>query len=663
MQPNEASAPASTWSTRLNYLLLGVVATGSALAISELMAGLFRTAPSLVLTIGQRFIDITPSWLEDWAISTFGTNDKAVLIGGIVVVALIIGGLLGLLARHRPGIASAGFIPFGLVGYFVGITDPQAGVGLTIVTAALATSTGISTLRGLKRLLEAAPAPDSDRSLTPRRAFLAASAGAVVLAAAEVALGRYFKGRSRMALSGRESVVLPTPVESPATTISATTLPSSTTMAPTTVPSSETVPAETTDQAAAAETTIPAETTTTQTTTPETATTQAATTETTAAAETTTTQATASETTTTQAATTETTAAAETTTTQATASETTTTQAAAAETTTTVPETTTTQATVPETTTTVPETTTTVAAQTTDPSDIAGLSTWVTPNSEFYVIDTALSIPQVDLETWRLSFTGEVRNPFSISYEELLAMPMVERYVTLCCVSNPVGGGLVGNAKWLGVPLRNLVDQADVRSGGTQLIGRSVDRFTVGFPTSAVYDGREALLAVGMNGEALPYKHGFPARLVVSGLYGYVSATKWLSEIEFAGWNSFDAYWIPRGWSKEGPIKTQSRIDTPKSGRIQAGPSHIAGVAWAQNRGIEKVEVRVDDEPWREAILPDEVTIDSWRQWFVDHEFTPGSHRIAVRATDSTGRTQTASVQGSRPDGATGYHQILVEAV
>ena len=194
-------------------------------------------------------------------------------------------------------------------------------------------------------------------------------------------------------------------------------------------------------------------------------------------------------------------------------------------------------------------------------------------------------------------------------------------------------------------------------------MGRSVDGFTVGFPTEAVFDGREALLAVGMNGEPLPLRHGFPARLVVSGLYGYVSATKWLSEVEFTGWNDFDAYWIPRGWAKEAPIKTQSRIDTPRQGAtIPVGPNVIAGVAWAQNRGVERVEVRVDDGPWVEADLPDELSIDSWRQWHVTHDFGPGGHRVAVRAADATGETQTSEIRPPRPDGATGYHTIGVEA-
>ena len=224
-------------------------------------------------------------------------------------------------------------------------------------------------------------------------------------------------------------------------------------------------------------------------------------------------------------------------------------------------------------------------------------------------------------------------------------------------------GVLVGNAKWLGIPLSSLVEEAGVRPEGTQLIGRSVDGFTAGFPTAALFDGREALLAVGMNGETLPFKHGFPARLVVSGLYGYVSATKWLSEIEFARWEDFDAYWVPRGWAKEAPIKTQSRIDFPRPGRMNAGPITIAGVAWAQSRGISRVEVSVNGEDWRQAEMPEELSIDSWRQWKFEENFSPGMHIIAVRAADGTGQFQTAERVPARPDGATGYHTISVNVV
>lgn len=293
--------------------------------------------------------------------------------------------------------------------------------------------------------------------------------------------------------------------------------------------------------------------------------------------------------------------------------------------------------------------------------DVEGLSSLVTSNSDFYRIDTALSIPQVDIETWTLKITGMVDRPYEMDFEELLAMDMVERYVTLSCVSNRVGGDLVGNAKWLGVPLSAVLDRAGVIPGASQVVGRAVDGFTVGFPTQAVYDGREALVAVGMNGEPLPAEHGFPARLVVAGLYGYVSATKWLAEIELTTWDDFDAYWVPRGWSKVGPVKTQSRIDTPRSGeQIGTEPRAIAGVAWAPNVGIERVEVQIDDQAWVEAELAESLADDSWRQWKLDWAPTAGQHRIRVRATDKSGYTQTDQMAPPAPDGATGWHTIRV---
>ena len=561
---SSGNPPPGGWRSTRDYFLAGLVASGFAMAFSEMLASFFVSAPSLVLTIGQRFIDITPAALKDWAIAVFGTNDKAVLIGGIVVVTIIIGGLLGVLARERMPLAAMGFVAFGVLGYALGITDPLATAGATLIPAVAAAGSGIAVLVVLRHLLQgpATEATDPSPAGSPdaRRAFMPASGAAVVLAVGQVVIGRLATGRTQSVVAAREQVTLPTVAASPTTTAA---------------------PAGTTTVATAA------------------------------AVE------------------------------EAPVTEATTTTTRAAE-----------------------EVVRTVADPT--PAQIAqveGVSELITPNETFYRIDTALSIPNVDLDTWEVSFTGLVDSPFSLTYEELVDLPMVERYITICCVSNSVGGELIGNAKWLGVPLRDLVERAGVQPEGTQLIGRSVDRFTVGFPTEAVFDGREALLAIGMNGEPLPVRHGFPARLVVSGLYGYVSATKWLSEVEFARWEDFDAYWIPRGWAKQAPIKTQSRIDTPRPGTVEAGTRAIAGVAWAQNRGIDAVEVQVDGGPWMEAILPEELAIDTWRQWHVEYDFTPGPHTIAVRATDRTGYTQTSEIVPPRPDGATGYHTVQVVVV
>ena len=295
--------------------------------------------------------------------------------------------------------------------------------------------------------------------------------------------------------------------------------------------------------------------------------------------------------------------------------------------------------------------------------DVDGISPIITPNDQFYLIDTALSKPQVNLEEWTLKVTGLVENPYEINFDELLTRPLVERYVTLSCVSNQVGGTLVGHAKWLGVPLSLILDEAGLLPEAEQIVGRSVDNFTVGFPTSIPYDGRDALVAVGMNDEPLPIEHGFPVRLVVAGLYGYVSATKWLSELELTTWDGFDAYWVPRGWAKEAPVKTQSRIDTPQEGRIPARARAIAGVAWAPHRGVDRVEVRIDEGEWVEAELSTEISDNSWRQWKVDWDPEPGRYRLQVRATDGDGITQTDIRRPPAPDGATGWHTIHVTVV
>jgi DMSO/TMAO reductase YedYZ molybdopterin-dependent catalytic subunit len=293
---------------------------------------------------------------------------------------------------------------------------------------------------------------------------------------------------------------------------------------------------------------------------------------------------------------------------------------------------------------------------------VEGLSPFITPNADFYRIDTALVLPQVDPTDWRLEVKGAVPDAFSLSFDELLDLPMIEAPVTIACVSNEVGGDLVGTAVWQGVPLTTVLERAGLRSGAVpdgaaQLVCRSVDGFTVGFPTEMALDGRVAMVAVGMNGEPLPVRNGFPARLVVAGLYGYVSATKWLRSIELTGWDDFDAYWIPRGWAKEAPVKTQSRIDVPRAGSdVAAGVVAVAGVAWAPTRGITRVEVQVDEGPWQEARLGPGWGDDVWRQWVFEWDAGPGEHRLQVRATDGDGVTQTEERTRVDPDGATGWH-------
>ena len=292
---------------------------------------------------------------------------------------------------------------------------------------------------------------------------------------------------------------------------------------------------------------------------------------------------------------------------------------------------------------------------------VAGLSPLVTANDRFYRIDTALAVPQVDPKDWRLRVHGRVDHSFELTFDELLAMPMVEEYVTLSCVSNEVGGPLIGTATWLGVPIRNLLERAGIHPGADQVVGRSVDGFTVGFPTAAVLDGRTALVAVGMNGEPLPVKHGFPARLVIAGLYGYVSATKWVTELEATTFSTYDAYWVPLGWAQQAPVKTESRIDVPPRGNsVSAGSVTVAGVAWAPTRGIAAVEVQIDDIAWQRAQISAELSKETWRQWLYRWNATPGNHQLRVRAIDGTGATQDPRNAPPEPDGATGYHTIDV---
>lgn len=292
---------------------------------------------------------------------------------------------------------------------------------------------------------------------------------------------------------------------------------------------------------------------------------------------------------------------------------------------------------------------------------VPGVEPFVTRTADFYRIDTALTVPQMEPKDWRLRIHGRVKRPLTLTYEQLLSRPMVERYITLACVSNEVGGELVGNARWLGVPIKDLLDEVEPDDRADQMVSRSVDGYTAGTPTAALRDGRDALLAVGMNGEPLPVEHGFPVRMVVPGLYGYVSATKWLTELELSRFSDFSAYWVRRDYAALAPVKTQSRIDTPAVGkRLKQGQVMVAGVAWAQHRGVSAVEVRVDDGPWQQAQLAAVPSVDTWRQWSWPWQATPGEHRLQVRATDNTGQVQTGQVHEPLPDGATGRHTIKV---
>ena len=296
-------------------------------------------------------------------------------------------------------------------------------------------------------------------------------------------------------------------------------------------------------------------------------------------------------------------------------------------------------------------------------ANITGLSPFYTPNADFYRVDTALILPKVPARTWQLRIHGMVDKPVVLTYDDLIQLPMIERDITLTCVSEAVGGGYIGNARWQGVSLPAVLRAAGVQAGADQIVMRDANGMTIGVATDPVLDGRDALLAVGMNGSVLPAEHGFPVRVVVPGLYGYVSATKWVVDMELTTFGAFDAYWVKQGWSQQAPIKTESRIDVPKTqAKVNAGQITIAGVAWAQHRGIDAVEVSVDGV-WYETKLPVQDTIDTWRQWYYVWDATPGTHVIQVRATDRSGYTQTATARRPEPNGATGYHTIRVTVV
>ncbi len=571
-------------------IAVGIVAAGGALGLSEILSGLSRKIPSLVVSVAEEIVDITPGFIARWSIDTLGSAQKPALVWGIVIVSILLGAVLGWPSRKRWWVMPAGLVVFAVVGGWAAARNPLSSDGLGWMSGLVSGAFGIAVFLSLYVLARAAiPSGESDEPAEEQRVPMVGRGrfndrrrfvGAVgIMAGASLAgglLGRWLRRRDTVegaregvaeALQGR-TIATPTSRPTPVPTAQAGDDDAMVDSSPGSTP--EATPAAGADPTA----------------------------EPTAEA--------------------------------------------------------------------TGEPTPSVTAEPVrEPNfdHIAGIAPLITPNEDFYLIDTALSYPQVDPADWSLQIHGMVDREVEISFDELLDLGLVREQVTLSCVSNSVGGRLVGNAEWVGVPLARVLDEAGVQPGATQIVGRSIDRWTAGFPTEVALDGRVAMVAVQMNGEPLPISHGFPARLVVAGLYGYVSATKWLSDIELTTWEAFNGYWIPRGWSKEGPIKTQSRIDVPRVGSvIDPGPTAIAGVAWAPSRAIEKVEVQVDEEPWVEAELSRETTINSWRQWMVTWNATPGWHQVRVRATDGTGTTQTPEISDPAPDGATGWHTIQVRA-
>ncbi len=290
-----------------------------------------------------------------------------------------------------------------------------------------------------------------------------------------------------------------------------------------------------------------------------------------------------------------------------------------------------------------------------------GVTPWVTPNNQFYRIDTALSVPEINAQEWELRVHGLVEQEVTLTFQDLLDAELIESHVTLTCVSNPVGGNLAGNAKWLGLPIREVLKMARPQDGADMVLSTSDDGFSASTPLEVLQDDRDAMLAIGMNGEPLPLEHGYPVRMVVPGLYGFVSATKWVVDLEVTRFADSKAYWTNRGWSERGPIKTMARVEVPKSfAQVPAGKVAIGGTAWAQTRGITKVEVQIDNGPWTEAVLSAEASVVTWRQWSFEWDATPGPHYIKVRATDGTGEVQTDKRADPVPDGASGWQSVMV---
>ncbi len=495
--------------------IAGILAGAAGIAVAELAAGVVPGAPSVVTSVGSLVIALQPAGAKQFVVDLFGTADKLALDLAVLTVALLITGLLGVLARRQPNFAMLGFAAFGVFGLYAALQDPLVDPLLAGLSAGASVVVAVFVLR---RLLEAAT-PGDPRAEMPdwsRRRFLGTSLAVAGAAVVGGGVGRFLLERA-----DAQAAAVP-PLPAPAASIAA--LPSAANL------------------------------------------------------------------------------------------------------------------------------------------DVPGITPIVMPNSDFYRIDTQLLTPRLDPSTWSMGVSGMVDHPLTLNYDQLLALPQFEQYVTLACVSNEVGGDLVGNARWSGVRLRDVLTRAGVQDGATQLVGRAFDGWTAGFPTSWLeVEGRDAMIAVGMNGEALPAQHGFPARLIVPGLFGYVSNTKWLTEIELTTLEAFDAYWIRLGWAKEGPILTQSRIDTPRGGGgVASGSVPVAGVAWAPKRGISKVEVQVDDGPWNAAELSQPISDATWVQFAYRWPATPGSHLLRVRATDGTGTLQSAEVSRPDPDGARGYHTVSV---
>ncbi len=524
--------------SRIAAPLAGIAAGSVTLGLAEILALLMKRAdsaggtPSPLLAVGGGFVDRTPPWLKDFAVATFGTNDKIALFVGMGMTLLIACAILGVIATKKRQIGLGLYALVGIVGSAAVLNRPGS-VAFDAAPTVVGTLAGLGVLawlaQGAARTGSAAGAVATDdtiaeRAAPTRRGVLAWGSGLTVLGTVGMYVGRTM-GDAQQAVQVARERVTERFAESRA---SATSAPGFT---------------------------IPADA----------------------------------------------------------------------------------------------------------DFEIDGLASYISPNDNFYRIDTALSVPQIDPESWSIRVHGMVDQEVEMTYDELLDEDLIETAVTLTCVSNTVGGELIGNAVWTGWPIRELLARAGVQSGADMVLSTSSDGWTAGTPIEALTDDRDAIFAVLMNDEPLPAQHGFPVRMVVPGLYGYVSATKWVVDLKVTRYADDEAYWTPRGWTAKGPIKVQSRIDVPSSGGdVQAGAAVIAGVAWDQHTGIEKVEVQVDDGDWQEAELSGEVSVDTWRQWRLEWDAAAGDHTITVRATNQDGETQTKEKANPAPSGATGWHSINV---
>ncbi|MCQ6273040.1 molybdopterin-dependent oxidoreductase [Pseudarthrobacter sp. R1] len=505
--------------------LAGVVAAAVVLAVAELVGAFFTARATPVLALGSTFIDFTPPWMKDFAIATFGTNDKAALFVGMGLTIAVLACVLGVVAYRRWALGVLGVLFMGAV--IVASVVTRAGVNpVDAIPSVLGTLAGLAALRFLVAPLWTAKAwpeapadvaGDTSRPGASRRRFFAA-AGITAAAAGIAATGGRLLSAARSNIAkAREALQLPTPAK-----------------------------------AAAA---VPA------------------------------------------------------------------------------------------------------GVQ----SPVPGVTPWVTPNGEFYRIDTALSVPEINADEWELRVHGLVEEEFRLTFQDLLDADLIESHVTLTCVSNPVGGNLAGNAKWLGLPIREVLKRAKPKDGADMVLSTSIDGFSASTPLEVLQDDRDAILAIGMNDEPLPLEHGYPVRMVVPGLYGFVSATKWVVDLEVTRFADSKAYWTDRGWSERGPIKTMARVDVPKSfAKVAAGKVAVGGTAWAQTRGITKVEIQIDNAEWVEAALSAEASLITWRQWSYEWDATPGPHYIKVRATDGSGEVQTDQRADPVPDGASGWQSVMV---